>query len=967
MADRSVKVRLDADVSGFNAAMRTAGKATADFAKRANDAGKRGLDWVDEHRASINDLSNAALGLGAGLVAGAGLAAKAAMDWESAWTGVQKTVDGTDQEMASLEQGLRDMAKQLPATHAEIAAVAEAAGQLGVGVNDVEDFTRVMIDMGESTNLSSEEAATSLARFMNVMGTSQDDVGKLGAAVVGLGNSFAASESEIVALAQRLSGAGAQAGLTEGDVLGLAAAMADVGIEAEAGGSAMSLTMKRIGKAVDEGGDSLETFAMVAGTSATEFAEMWQSSPADALNAFIEGLSTVEQQGMTTNGVLSELGITGIRESDALLRLSAAAGTSAEAMAQGNEEFERGTALVEEASKRYETAESKIAMMRNAFVDLGIDIGGAVAPALGEAAEMVSFLIGRFQELPTPVKSALGMGAGIGGLALIAVGGLGKALTAASDLKLAMDNLGISVGKTSGKLKMLGVASAAGVAITALSTIVGGYIGQAAKAEAASQKLADGFDELTGAANDNAPLLILEEMNKELTSANWDKLAELGYEYEDFTDAIMGGSESMAAMREELHARWLAAPLFSAEREALSEAVGALDTVGKGYQTTADQAKVFADQTDSAGVAAEESAAKTAILEEAVVDLDGQISNASGSLSEFIDLLFEAGLLTMSARDASAAYYETVGEVDDAIKQINEEMGGMSQALNENKTDFDLTTEAGRLANSTFQDIAKSGMDLTKAMAENGATQDELQANLDQTYDDLVTAAQGMGLSEQAAEDLAREVLGIPDGVDIETWMDDEAERQAQATQRAIDRVDRSIHVVTYFSSRGTPGVKYNGGAGRPGGSTMTANADGNVWLGPGRIKKFADGAENHVAQIAGAGEMRLWAEPETGGEAYIPLAQSKRARSEQILADVANRFGMGLSKFADGDVRPPAYVPRAGVNGGRAVDYGAMGAAMRAAVSGMTVALNLDGRTLYGAVVDAGKAQRRPFVTGRS
>lgn len=54
----------------------------------------------------------------------------------------------------------------------------------------------------------------------------------------------------------------------------------------------------------------------------------------------------------------------------------------------------------------------------------------------------------------------------------------------------------------------------------------------------------------------------------------------------------------------------------------------------------------------------------------------------------------------------------------------------------------------------------------------------------------------------------------------------------------------------------------------------------------------FAHGTENHLAQIAPAGAMRLWAEPETGGEAYIPLSRMKRRRSERILAEVASRFG---------------------------------------------------------------------------
>ena len=205
--------------------------------------------------------------------------------------------------MAELEAGLRGLARELPSSHAEIAAVAEAAGQLGIETPNVLGFTRTMIDMGEATNMSAEEAATSLARFMNVMGTSQSEVGRLGASVVGLGNNFATTESEIVQMSQRLSGAGAQANMTEGDVLGIAAAMSSVGIEAEAGGSAMSLTMKRIGKEVDTGGSKLELFAQVAGMSAEQFSQAWKSDPAAALDAFITGLSTVESQGMTTNGL----------------------------------------------------------------------------------------------------------------------------------------------------------------------------------------------------------------------------------------------------------------------------------------------------------------------------------------------------------------------------------------------------------------------------------------------------------------------------------------------------------------------------------------------------------------------------------------------------------------------------------------------------------------------------------------
>lgn len=83
----------------------------------------------------------------------------------------------------------------------------------------------------------------------------------------------------------------------------------------------------------------------------------------------------------------------------------------------------------------------------------------------------------------------------------------------------------------------------------------------------------------------------------------------------------------------------------------------------------------------------------------------------------------------------------------------------------------------------------------------------------------------------------------------------------------------------------------------------VRAFADGGLLQSLLGAKRFANGSENHVAQIARGGyPYRVWAEPETEGEAYIPLAQSKRGRSENILSVVAEKFGFGLvKKFADG------------------------------------------------------------------
>src|SRR5690606_15127018 len=248
VANRTVSVKLRAEIAEYMANVRTAGMATKKLAtdvatsqRQIDEAMKRGdrdeADRLRRRKDAYDTVGSGLLAAGTAAVTAAGMAAKAAIDWESAFAGVAKTVDGTAAQMEELEGDLRNLATSMPTSHEEVAAVAEAAGQLGVAREDVASFTKVMIDLGETTNLTAEQAATAIAQIANVMGMSHDDVDRFGSALVALGNDGASTESEILQMAQRIAGAGNQIGLAETDVLGMASALASVGIEAEAGGS----------------------------------------------------------------------------------------------------------------------------------------------------------------------------------------------------------------------------------------------------------------------------------------------------------------------------------------------------------------------------------------------------------------------------------------------------------------------------------------------------------------------------------------------------------------------------------------------------------------------------------------------------------------------------------------------------------------------------------------------------------
>jgi TP901 family phage tail tape measure protein len=225
----------------------------------------------------------------------------AAVEFESSFAGVKKTVETTDEEFAKMEESFRDLAKTVPVDVNTINEIAELGGQLGVVDDKTEDvtgtltaFAETIAALGVSTNLTTEAAATDLARFANIMGTTaregDETYERLGSTIVELGNTMATTESDILNFGSRIAGAGNIAGLTEADVFAIGAAMSSVGVQAEAGGTAVQKTLLAMNEAVINGGTQMEIFAGTAGMSTEKFAELWEEDAGAGFQAFVEGL-----------------------------------------------------------------------------------------------------------------------------------------------------------------------------------------------------------------------------------------------------------------------------------------------------------------------------------------------------------------------------------------------------------------------------------------------------------------------------------------------------------------------------------------------------------------------------------------------------------------------------------------------------------------------------------------------------
>lgn len=340
--------------------------------------------------------------------------------FESAFAGIRKTVDASEKEFARLRKGVLELSKTMPTAATEIARVGEVAGQLGIKSKNLLSFTKVMIELSETTNLSSEEASFALAKFINVTNLSQDQARDLGNVIVDLGNNFATTEKDIVEMGQRMASVSKLSKFSAPDILAFATAASSVGLEAELSGSALQTLVIKIDKAIAAGNDKLESFARVAGQSAEDFKKAFQEDAGSALETFFRGLSNAQKSGQDLTAIISQLGFNEKRLIRFTASLTGGVDLLSEAQKRAAKEFVSGNALAAEYEKRLETLESQIKITWNQLKALAIEVGDALSPAIKFLNIEIRDLIKWFSSLGPRTKTFI-LTFGIAASAIIAV------------------------------------------------------------------------------------------------------------------------------------------------------------------------------------------------------------------------------------------------------------------------------------------------------------------------------------------------------------------------------------------------------------------------------------------------------------------------------------------------------------------------------------------------------------------
>ena len=458
MASSEIRATITLDASQFNSNLNGVVKGLSNFASNANDIGSS----TSRSFAQLGkDLGNVGLQM---QIAGqsiqtffkpvAGIltdSIKSAVSYEDAFAGVRKTVDATEPEFNQLSDAIRNMSKQMPESANDIAHVMEIAGQLGIsGVDNLETFTKTAVMLGDTTNLSSEEASTALAKFLNITGSSTKTVDKLGSSLVDLGNNTATTEADIMNMALGLAAAGSQVGMSDADILGFAATLSSLGIASERGGTAFSKLMINMEVATETGGEALEQFASVAGMSADQFKEKFKTDATGAITDFIGGLKNINDNGGSAIKTLDDMGIKEVRLRDTIMRAVEGYDMMNDNLKLSSDAYNDNNALVEEAGKRYETTQSKIDIFKNKLKDVGISIGNAVLPAISKLLDIGGKIIDWVGQLDPKFLAIVGVVGAVG----VAIGGF-------------ISVLGLVVSGISGGISALGLLGGALSAISA--------------------------------------------------------------------------------------------------------------------------------------------------------------------------------------------------------------------------------------------------------------------------------------------------------------------------------------------------------------------------------------------------------------------------------------------------------------------------------------------------------------------
>lgn len=381
---------------------------------RINGSAKDFIDELDKVKAKTKDLekvlgatAKASAIAFAGSAAAIALVTKSFADYETALVGVGKTTNIEGKKLDKFGKQFQKLASEIPVSTNELLGIAQAAGQLGVeGEANILKFTETIAKLGVATDITGEEAATSIARILNVTKEGIGTIDTFGSVIVALGNNSAATESEIVKMTTEVARSSAVFGVSAAEAAALGTALKATGQQAQLGGSVIGKTFLQIQKAISGGGEEMTKLSELTGIAGDQLKKTFEDDASGVLQSFLAGLGNLEGGTSAIFKALEDFGLKGDEVNKVLPVLANNTDLVAKSFNLASAEIENATALDIEAGKAFNTLSAEAKKVSNNFKNITSNIGEQLAPAIVSLLESVNSLLKDISELD---KETLGV------------------------------------------------------------------------------------------------------------------------------------------------------------------------------------------------------------------------------------------------------------------------------------------------------------------------------------------------------------------------------------------------------------------------------------------------------------------------------------------------------------------------------------------------------------------------------
>lgn len=882
MADRTVKIVLDATITGLQSKFKAASASAGEFGSKLSKG-------IEKNAAQIDSLSNKAGLLGAGLTGVAALAVKKFADFDQAMSSVASTSAEAAASIDQLRAAALDAGARTVYSATEAASAIEELSKAGLTTVDIlRGGLDGALDLAAAGSLDLAEAAGYTSVALQQFGLSGDQAAHVADLLAaGAGKAM----GDVSDLGQALKQGGlvaAQTGLSIEETTGALAAFAQAGLLGSDAGTSLKTMLQRLTPQSAEAKAKFDELKISAYDAQGNFVGL----------ADFAGQLKTKMADLTPEARNAALSV--MFGSDAVRAASVLYSEGASGIQGWIDAVDDQGYAATVAATKLDNLKGDLEGLSGAFETALINMGEGANGPLRSLVQGATEAVNAFSRLPSGAQAATLAIVGGGGLALLGAAGVGKVMTATVETIAAMKTLGLVTDATAAKMaRGMGKAGKAAFgAAAAITTIYAASQSGPSGSGKGAKEMASDLDAIAAGADaiDTAFSKIdtsggawtffdgnngTEDFAKFLDEASdesvWAKIdsglgrignglaswvgADIRTEWTKQYDTLVAYGDELATLAS------TDLPSASAAFRALFEQAGG--TAEDGQQLlklmpglrdeligVANSSGLATDDATLLKIALGELGGATAETADGADDTRSAIERLADAqdagtattegytdaLKELVDAQRKAAGIVLDYREAQRSYRDAQLEATEALK--------------ENGATLDVNTAAGRANQAALDSLASSGWDLVDSMIEQGRSQEDVQRVVGQIRGDFLAQAEAMGMSEQAASDLADQLGLIPDKVNV-----DVAVETAKASQDVVRWI--SVHdgrrIRVYVDAVG--GNEYKYGPRGP-----VARAAGGAISGPGT------GTSDSIPALLSNGEHVLTASDvaKAGGQAAI-------------------------------------------------------------------------------------------------